>query len=568
MFPSAASPRQNPSFGPLPTLADRAIAVMARQSLPRTLSYSIAVVMILASAALQTLLPLYRVPYLLLIPAIFLIGLMFGPGEGLVATVLAAVLADYLFMGPRPGFQGGQPAVVTSILFALFSSFIVMVCGAVRRSALRLSIELDRSRSLRASAEAAARALETSEDALRRLNERLKAMVEERTAALDETQEALRQSQKMEALGQLTGGVAHDFNNLLAGVVGALELAGSRLDQGRLADVHRYLDMAHDAARRGAALTRRLLAFSRRQALTLESVDLAALVEGMAELIRRTVGPGVTLSIDAPSACWTTRSDRSQLENALLNLAINARDAMGGRGRLSVRLANHAIDPSDGALRQVDPGDYVRLSVADTGCGMSPEVAARAFEPFFTTKPPGEGTGLGLSMIYAFARQAGGSVWIETAPGEGACINLLLPRDGPAAVAASAPGEIAPVADGRGQTVLLVEDEPAIRAVVTEALQAAGYVAVAAEDGAACLDLLGRLPRVDLLICDLGLPGDLNGRQVFEAARRLRPSLEALFITGYAEAEVAAMLEPGMARLAKPFEMEALQRVVGRLLRG
>jgi hypothetical protein len=552
----------------LPSLADRAIAALARQRFPPALSYALTVTIMLAVASLQRLLPLYHVPYLLLIPAIFTVSLAFGLGEGLLATLIAAFLANYLFMGPAPQLRMSRPAAVTSLLFIVFSTFIVLVCDAVRRSALRQSAELERYRVLRVAAEESARALEESEEALRRLNETLEGKVEERTAALDEAREALRQSQKMEALGQLTGGVAHDFNNLLAGVVGGLELARSRLAQGRPDEAPRYLEIAEECARRGAALTRRLLAFSRRQAPTTEDLALEPLIGGMEDLIRRTAGPGVRVTVDVTSPCWSIRADRSQLENALLNLAINARDAMDGRGELAITLANKVLDPSEADAQAVASGDYVRLTVADTGCGMSPEVASRAFEPFFTTKPAGQGTGLGLSMIYAFVRQAGGAVWIESASGEGARVNLLLPRHDAQAQAPSAseprPGSPAPVSPG--QTVLVVDDEPAVRAVLTDALRALGYAALAAEDGAGGLEMLRGDRRIDLLISDLGLPGQMNGSQMVDRARELRPDLKVLFITGYADAEAEAMLGPGVSRLTKPFELETLRQAVGEVL--
>jgi signal transduction histidine kinase len=402
----------------LTALADRVVALLVRRGASPLRSYGVTVLAMLTAAALQGPLPLYHSPYLLLLPAIFIISLRFGLGQGLAATLIAAVIADALFMGPRPGFQTSGREIVTSILFIVFSAFIVLVCDAVRRSAL---------------------AQEASKEALRGLNDTLELRVRERTLALEEAQAALRQSQKMEALGQLTGGVAHDFNNVLAGVIGGLELARARLQQGLGTDAERYLALAEDSAQRGAALTRRLLAFSRREAGVLEPLDVAAVVAGMADLIGRTVGPGVSLSVEASGACGLASADRSQLENALLNLAINARDAMSGRGRLSLEVAETSVDAAEAAARAIAPGVYVRLTAQDSGCGMTPEVAARAFDPFFTTKPAGQGTGLGLSMVYAFVRQAGGGAWIDSTPGQGTRISLMLPRLRPADDASTGP---------------------------------------------------------------------------------------------------------------------------------
>jgi signal transduction histidine kinase len=568
-YPSQELPSSEDEAAPgrLPTLADRIIGALARQSLPRALSYTVTAVVVLASAAVQKLLPLYHVPYLLLIPTIFVISLTFGLGEGLMATVMSAFIANYLFMGSIPHLRISRPEVVTSVLFLFFSAFIALVCDTVRRSALRQSVELERNRMLKQAAEASAHALGESQEELRALNETLELKVVERTAALEEAQEALRQSQKMEAVGQLTGGVAHDFNNLLAGIVGGLELARARLDQGRPQDAPRYLEIAQDAARRGAALTRRLLAFSRRQSIELEQVDIGPLVAGMEDLIRRTVGPAVSVTVDMGEGPWLAWADQSQVENALLNLAINSRDAMSGRGELVIAAEGVTVSEAEAESRAMIPGDYVRLSVRDTGCGMTPEVAARCFDPFFTTKPVGAGTGLGLSMIYAFARQAGGAIWLETAPDEGTTLSLLLPRR---SENAQAHGQevLPPLSErtGEGRTVLVIDDEASVRTVFCEALEAGGYVALAAAHGPAALALVRSEMPIDLLVCDLGLPGDLNGRQVYDMAARLRPGLKALFVTGYPADEVDALLDPDMVRLAKPCDLDTLRRMVSHVL--
>ena len=380
----------------------------------------------------------------------------------------------------------------------------------------------------------------------------------EQAEALQAMEAALRQSQKMEAVGQLTGGLAHDFNNLLAGITGSLDLLRAGLAQGRLVGMQRHVAAAQDAAGRAAALTQRLLAFSRRQTLDPKPTDANRLVAGMEDMIRRAVGSSVTLETALARELWQTLCDPNQLENALLNLAINARDAMPDGGRLTVETANVALDMA--------PGQYVALCVSDTGSGMSPEVAARAFDPFFTTKPLGEGTGLGLSMIYGFARQSGGQVRLHSVVGTGTTMRIYLPRhegEGSAEPAAAETHDPPPARTGGGDgekgTVLVVDDEATIRMLIAEVLEELGYRTLEAADGAAGLRALADGGRVDLLVTDVGLPGGMDGRQLADAARVAQPGLKVLFITGYAEAVTGSgRLEPGMQVLAKPFAMGTL----------
>ena len=395
----------------------------------------------------------------------------------------------------------------------------------------------------------------------------------EQAEALAEAEEALRQSQKMEAVGHLTGGLAHDFNNLLAGISGSLELIAKRIAQGRVADVDRYLAGAQESAKRAAALTHRLLAFSRRQTLAPKPTDVRLLVVGMEDLIRRTVGPEVDIECVLGKDVWAVEVDPNQLENALLNLAINARDAMPDGGRITIETANRALDGLGATVQGLSPGQYVVLRVSDTGTGMAPEVIARAFDPFFTTKPIGLGTGLGLSMVYGFARQSGGQARIHSQVGQGTTISLYLPRclgdAKPVETAAAAvPDKAVPVSDG--QTVLVIDDEPLVRMLVVDALTELGYVAIEAPDGAEGLDVLRSKTRVDLLVTDVGLPGGLNGRQVADAARVLRPGLPVLFITGYAETAVLnhGDLEPGMHIVTKPFGVDDVARRIRGILAG
>ncbi len=381
----------------------------------------------------------------------------------------------------------------------------------------------------------------------------------EAEAALAKAEDALRQSQKMEAVGQLTGGIAHDFNNLLTGITGALDLMQRRIGQGRIGEVGRYVEIAIGSADRAAALTHRLLAFSRRQPLDPRPTDVGRLVGAMEELLRRTTGEAIAFAVELAPDLWPTLCDPHQLENALLNLVINARDAMPDGGRLTVGTANVTVDAAepDGP----EPGAYVALTVSDTGAGMAPEVAARAFDPFFTTKPMGQGTGLGLSMIYGFVRQSEGHVAIDSAPGRGTRVRIVLPRFAGAAAGDASPGGSAPPPRApASETVLVVEDEPSVRDLVVEVLADLGYRALQAPDGPAGLRVLqDRDERIDLLVTDVGLPG-MNGRQLAEQGRRLRPGLKVLFITGYAEDATfgGGHVDPGLQMLTKPFSIGAL----------
>ena len=391
----------------------------------------------------------------------------------------------------------------------------------------------------------------------------------EQADALERAQDALRQSQKMEAVGQLTGGLAHDFNNLLAAISGSLEVMQMRIAQGRTGEIDRFMMAAKGAVRRAAALTHRLLAFSRRQTLDPKPTDANRLVADMEELVRRTIGPGIQLSVAGASGLWSTLVDPNQLENALLNLCLNARDAMPDGGRLTIATANETLDELEARERDLPPGPYVSVSVTDTGVGMPPDVAAKAFDPFFTTKPLGAGTGLGLSMTYGFARQSGGQVRIRSEPGSGTTMCLYLPRhDAEASLESPAAGSEAPGRAGTGEVVLVVDDEPTIRMLIVEVLREAGYVAVEAFDAQSALRALESLSRIDLLVTDVGLPGGLNGRQIADAARVKRRDLKVLFITGYAEnaALGGGILERGMSVVAKPFEIESLARKIAELM--
>ncbi|MFG1426303.1 PAS domain-containing protein [Roseixanthobacter glucoisosaccharinicivorans] len=383
------------------------------------------------------------------------------------------------------------------------------------------------------------------------------------------TEEQLRQSQKMEAVGQLTGGIAHDFNNLLQGITGSLDILKRRVAQGRTAELERFVDNAMSSAHRAAALTHRLLAFSRRQPLDPKALRINPLVLSMEDLLRRTMGESIHLNLGLAEDLWSTLCDANQLENAILNLVINARDAMPEGGQLTLETRNVHLDEGYAArVPGVTAGHYVCLSVSDTGTGMDPQVIARAFDPFFTTKPIGQGTGLGLSMIYGFARQSEGQCHIYSEVGVGTCVKVYLPRhhDG-VPEPAEPPAPQVRQSGGAGGVVLVVEDDLVVRGLILEVLHELGYATVEAVDGQAGLDLLRSDQRFDLVISDIGLPR-LNGRQMVDAAREARGDLKVLFMTGYAEtaAVAAGFLEPGMSMVTKPFAVAHLAARIRAML--
>ncbi len=437
----------------------------------------------------------------------------------------------------------------------------------------------------------AARSLRAREDELRRLNEALESRVAERTRELAEanarlraeaaererTEAQLRQSQKMEAIGRLTGGVAHDFNNLLTVVIGNLSIAQRRLGEGGDSRLLRALTGATEGATRAATLTQRLLAFSRQQPLQPEAVDANRLVAGMSELLRRTLGEDVEVETVLAGGLWRALADPNQLEAALLNLAVNARDAMPSGGKLTIETANAHLDEAYCATREeVQPGQYVMLSVSDTGMGMPPDVLVRAFEPFFTTKPVGKGTGLGLSQVYGFARQSGGHAAIYSEAGQGTTVKLYLPRlrDGvlePPAVQRAAESRPAdPPTELKGECVLVVEDDASVREFAVTALEDAGYRVLAAEDGPSGLALLDANPQVRLLFTDVVLTGPMNGRELAEVALARRPQLKVLYTTGYTSNAIIhhGRLDEGVNFLGKPYTISALTECMRRVLTG
>jgi PAS domain S-box-containing protein len=409
-----------------------------------------------------------------------------------------------------------------------------------------------------------------AEEALRELNATLEQQVAERTEELRRNEEALRQSQKMEAVGQLTGGIAHDFNNLLQVIIGNLEALQRALpaDSARL---QRAANNAMAGAQRAASLTQRLLAFSRRQPLNPRPVDLNALVGSMSDLLHRTLGETISVETVRGGGVWRIEVDPTGLEAAILNLAVNARDAMPDGGRLTIETANAYLD--EAYIRthsEVTPGQYAVLSISDTGTGMDEDTIAQAFEPFFTTKPVGQGTGLGLSQVYGFVKQSGGHLKIYSELGEGTTIKIYLPRFDSSEMEDA---DVAPQAAPEGspeETILVVEDDADVRAQSVEALGELGYRVLQAADGPAALRLLRREAHVDLLFTDVVLPNGLTGAQVAAQAREIQPGIKVLFTTGYARNAIVhnGRLDPGVQLITKPYSFADLAAKIRDVLDG
>lgn len=456
----------------------------------------------------------------------------------------------------------------------LASSGLVGVARDATDRANKLAAALDRARAdIREKATELSAALSDADHLnleLSRLNQTLEQRVDERTAELAKANEALRQAQKMEAVGQLTGGIAHDFNNLLTGICGSLEVIERRISQGRTQGIERFIVGAQNSAQRAAALTQRLLAFSRRQTLDPKPTDVNRLVFGMEDLIRRTVGPSILVEVVGAAGLWSTKVDQAQLESALLNLAINARDAMPEGGRMTIEAANKWLDGRAGAERDLPPGQYISICVTDSGTGIPKDIVDRIFDPFFTTKPIGQGTGLGLSMVHGFVRQSGGQVRVYSEDGHGTTMCLYLPRYTGPLDAGPTDTDASISETGAGETVLVIDDEPTVRMLIVEVLMEAGYTTLEAEDGPSGLKILETATRIDLLITDVGLPGGMNGRQVADAARCSRPDLKVLFVTGYAENAAVGNghLEPGMELITKPFAMADLADKITEMIDG
>jgi len=420
-----------------------------------------------------------------------------------------------------------------------------------------------------------------NEEMLRRFNDDLEFQVKARTRALEEalekltlesqerarTEDQLRQSMKMDAVGQLTGGIAHDFNNMLTGVIGALDLMRLRIGRQQYSDLDRYMTAAHTSASRAAALTQRLLAFSRRQSLEARTVSVNPLILSLSDLLKRTLTERIKLELQLDDGAGLALVDPNQLENALLNLSINARDAMPDGGILAIATSRADIDEAEAARLGGNRGRYVSIRVSDTGVGIPEPVLGKIFEPFFTTKPLGQGTGLGLSMVYGFVQQSSGFVSVTSEEGAGTSITLYIPLALSSAVESGAIAASVDLTSGRGQTILVVEDDDSVRLLLAAALEDFGYQVHLAEEGQQALSLLDGLRTLDLLITDVGLPG-LNGRQLAEIIQQKRPDLPVLFISGYAEnaAIRSEFLGAGMSMMTKPFTLEHLAETVSAAL--
>ncbi len=416
----------------------------------------------------------------------------------------------------------------------------------------------------------ARRAADKAAAELRQLNETLEERVATELAERIKAEEALRQAQKMEAVGQLTGGIAHDFNNLLTIVVGNIELLQRHLpsDAARL---RRAAESAMQGARRAATLTQRLLAFSRQQPLDPKPIDVNKLVAEMSELLRRTLGEAVLLETVLAGGLWRTQADPNQLENAILNLAVNARDAMPNGGKLTIETANARLDEAYVAAlaEPVPPGQFVMVAVSDTGTGMDKETIGKVFEPFFTTKEEGKGTGLGLSQVYGFVRQSNGHVRIYSELGEGTTVKIYLPRlVGGEELEVAKPAKSTRVPRGEGETILVVEDEHELRHYTTETLRELGYVVLEAPEAQGALDIMLRHPEVQLLFTDVVLTGAMNGRNLADQALRLRPHLKVLFTTGYTSNAIVhhGRLDAGVHLIGKPFTYAELATKVRHVL--
>jgi signal transduction histidine kinase/CheY-like chemotaxis protein len=488
-------------------------------------------------------------PFLTFFSAVALSAFLGGLGPGVLAAVLGGLLSDYFLIPPEGDLRLTWPSGVIAMGFYVFTVTVIvgLIQGMIWAS--------ERQRA--------------SDEALRRLNAELEARVAERTAALTtemaersaaETQ--LRQMQKMESVGQLTGGIAHDFNNMLAIVIGSLDLARRRLSGAEHPQVSQCLDNAREGAQRAAVLTARLLAFSRQQPLAPQLLDPNKLVGGMSELLRRTLGENIHVETVLAGGLWRTFADPAQLESAIINLAINARDAMPTGGKLTIETANSDLDERYArAHAEVEPGQYVLISVSDTGIGMAPEVVERAFDPFYTTKRAGKGTGLGLSQVFGFVKQSGGHVKIYSEIGRGTTVKVYLPRHlGAANTTLADEAEKAALPLGTPDTiVLVVEDEEPVRHMTVDALRELGYTVVQASDGNQALQQVQCQPRIDVMFTDIVMP-DMTGRELVDQARKSRPDLKVLYTTGYTRNAVVhnGVLDRDVAFLPKPFTLEQL----------
>jgi signal transduction histidine kinase/CheY-like chemotaxis protein len=530
--------------------------------------YGSAILLSLAALAIRLALGerLTGFPFLTFYPAVLATALIGGRGPGLLAATLSWMLAWFFLVQPANafGFNTIGDVLATALYVFVTVSLVLLVHSMNKAYGLLLRSEAER-------AQLNAQLEQRVEERTRELLERTDQLSAE-SAARREAEARVAQLQRLEAVGQLTGGIAHDFNNMLAIMMGNLDLARRRIANGNV-DVGRFIDNAMEGAKRSAALTRQLLAFGRRQPLSPSSLDVNALVQGMSELLRRTLGSGIEIETVLGGGAWRTHADATQLESAIVNLAVNARDAMPGGGKLTIETTNAHIDEAYAAANpEAVPGQYVMVAVSDTGSGMTAEVRERAFEPFFTTKGVGQGSGLGLSQIYGFLKQSGGHAKIYSEVGRGSTVKLYLPREpaGEAAAVGTGPKPEALAARGRPEEVILVvEDEPGVRSVAAEALRELGYTIMEAEDGAGALRVLERHRQVKLLFTDVVMPG-MTGRELADEVAARWPEIRILYTTGYTRNAIVhgGRLDPGVNLLTKPYTTEELSRKVRAVLDG
>ena len=495
-----------------------------------------------------------RFPFIIFLPPVVLTAFLGGLRPGIAAAVLSGAAADYLLIDPVGSFVPTWPAGWIALGFFAFA---VSVDLAIIHGMTTAFVRAD-----------------AAEQRLRLLNGELEDRVAQRTGDLERqiadrevAESQIRQMQKLEAVGQLTGGIAHDFNNMLAIVIGSIEMARRRKDDPE--KLARSLEAAEEGANRAAQLTARLLAFSRQQSLSPQVIDANKLVAALSELLRRTLGEQVRIETVLAGGLWRTLVDAGQLENALLNLAINARDAMPEGGRLTIETANADLDERYARAHDgVVPGQYVMVSVTDTGTGMPPQVVERAFDPFYTTKGIGKGTGLGLSQVFGFVKQSGGQAKIYSEIDRGTTVRLYLPRQfGEDAIADLGAEPDVVVQGDVSEIILVVEDEEQVRHMTVDALRELGYTVIQAADANQALELLRVQPRIDLLLTDIVMP-EMGGNELAERAMAIRPSLKIIYTTGYARGAVVhnGILDRDANLLPKPFTIEQLGTMVRDVL--
>jgi signal transduction histidine kinase len=529
------------------------------------LGYAFAVLTSVAAMYVRVLLSgvLDGFPFITFFVAIVLTAFIFGWRAGTLCAVLSGAIAGYFLLPPDWAITShrGISNWIGIGFYVVLSGVILLLTAAMHRGFAEYAVDVEHRR---------------------RLNDQLEARVAERTAeleaanqqlrneakSLERAQAQVRQMQKMEAVGQLTGGIAHDFNNMLAIIVGSLDMAKKYYERDP-AKASKAMDHAMEGARRAAELTARLLAFSRQQPLDPKPVDVNKLVGSMSEMLTRTLGGNIRMETVLAGGLWRMFADSPQLESAILNLCVNGRDAMHDGGKITLETMNAHLDDSYAANHsEVRPGQYVAIAVSDTGTGMSAEVVSRAFDPFFTTKKPGQGTGLGLSQVYGFAKQSGGHVKIYSEVGQGTTVKLYLPRYvGEETDAAPAPSFDRPVEGKTTEIILVVEDEAGVRQMSVQMLRDLGYSVIHASDAKQAMLLVDSQPSFDLLFTDVVMP-DMNGKQLADLIKRQRPELKVLYTTGYTRNAVIhnGMLDRDVSFLPKPFTIQQLATKVRQVL--